>query len=375
LEKYITRAESSEKQVWALKLTAQSDGPLTRYHYAGSSRSDRPSAVWFTVDSTADDEMTRRSVVRLEQMFATFRQQFPPLVNAARPPHFLLLGTMDEYAEQRRAANVRIKNPAYYSAERNEVVAGSDLSRFARQLATARQQHQSVRQQYASVNKQFEEAIREKTRELEQLGVPAEQRALILRALRRQWQSAVSQSEQQIQQAERLNAGLFNEVAGEMFGRLSHEAFHAYLDNYLFPRNEVRVPPWLNEGLAQLFESGIWEGETYRIDAPHPRLLARIKTELARESPLRLEEVLAAGPREFLVSHGEDGATAAKYYAASWALAYDLIVDAPRLTPVKVMNYVRNGSSAAPREQFEQLIGQSLSEYEADWRKRVQQWK
>ena len=33
---------------------------------------------WFTLDSTADDQNTRRVIVRAEQIFAAYRQILPP---------------------------------------------------------------------------------------------------------------------------------------------------------------------------------------------------------------------------------------------------------------------------------------------------------
>ena len=44
-----------------------------------------------------------------------------------------------------------------------------------------------------------------------------------------------------------------------MFRRLAHEAFHAYLETYVYPRQAYDVPRWLNEGLAQTFEAGLLE--------------------------------------------------------------------------------------------------------------------
>ena len=44
-----------------------------------------------------------------------------------------------------------------------------------------------------------------------------------------------------------------------MFRRLYHEAFHAYLDNYVYESPGYEIPTWLNEGLAQVFAAGLLE--------------------------------------------------------------------------------------------------------------------
>jgi len=61
------------------------------------------------------------------------------------------------------------------------------------------------------------------------------------------------------------------------FALLNHEAFHAYLANFVVSGESRRVPRWLNEGLAQVCESGVWEGETFRIDSPDKPALATFK--------------------------------------------------------------------------------------------------
>ena len=63
--------------------------------------------------------------------------------------------------------------------------------------------------------------------------------------------------------------------------RLYHEAFHAYLRNNVYPRQKYDVPPWLNEGLAVIFEGGLLEGNTLRVDAPNPVALKKLKADMA----------------------------------------------------------------------------------------------
>ena len=41
------------------------------------------------------------------------------------------------------------------------------------------------------------------------------------------------------------------------------------------------MPPWLNEGLAVIFEGGLLEGNTLRVDAPNPVALKKLKADLA----------------------------------------------------------------------------------------------
>ena len=327
--------------------------------------------MWFTLDSTADDEATRRAIVRIEQAFIAFRQMFPARAEPAAPPRVVLFGTMEEYADHLRQRKLQIKNPAYYSPEQNQVVAGSDLTQYGEQLARTRQQHERVRQEYAAAKGQMADTLRELTLELDKKNFPPDERKKIIVAAQGNWDRELALLDKRIRAAERLNAALFDEVAGEMYARLYHEAFHAYLDNYLFPPNTAAVPRWLNEGCAQLFESGLWEGESLRIDAPHSRLLRRLQADLKDKNPLSLSELLTADPKAFGVGHGGDSADAGRHYAYSWGLVYALLIDRPLLTPQSFQAYVSADPSRDPVARFEALIGQPLDKFEADWRERM----
>ena len=407
LATFVNRVPSEERRVRAIEISENVVGSKTHFTFAGSPRiektSEKSKAVWFTLDSTADDEATRRAIVRIEQAFVAFRQLFPARAEPAQPPRFLLFGTMEEYADHLRQQKLKIKNPAYYSPEQNLVVAGSDLTRYAEQLSHTRQQHERVRQEYAAASKQMTDTLRELTLDLEKRGLAPDERKKIVVAAQGSWDRELATLDKRIRAAERLNASLFDEVAGEMFARLYHEAFHAYLDNYLFPpdrplkngtgserqqdaqgllpdrevpvpifqHSAADVPRWLNEGCAQLFESGLWEGDSLRIDAPHPRLLRRLQADLKDKSPLSLRELLTANPREFLVGHGDDSAEAGRYYAYSWGLAYYLLIDSPLLTPQLLPAYVAADPAHDPVQRFEAIVGQPLDKFEPEWRERM----
>ncbi|HZZ70632.1 MAG TPA: hypothetical protein VFE24_00145, partial [Pirellulales bacterium] len=269
LELYLHRAADEARRAGSLELTRQVGATATHFFFAGAPRKPQAKQVWFTLESTADDDATRRSIVRIEEAFVAFRQMFPPRVEPPEPPRFLILGTMEEYADRLRLQKLRIKNPAYYSPEQNLVVAGSDLTRYAEQLARTKQQHEKVRHEYAAVSQQMAETLKGLSQDLEHQAVAPEERKKILVAAQGSWDRELALLDKRIQAADRLNASLFNEVSGEMFARLYHEAFHAYLDNYLYPPQRYDVPRWLNEGLAQTFEAGLLEADTLRIDAPN----------------------------------------------------------------------------------------------------------
>ncbi len=373
LSSFLNRANAEEKRLRALELKEHIADGKSDFTFSGFARNSATKDVWFTLESTADDDATRRAIVRIEQAFVVFRQFFPARVNPPSPPHFVLLGTMEEYADQLRKQKLHIKNPAYYSSDQNRVVAGSDLSRYAGQLALTRSRHEQLHQEYTTLGKQMPDLLKDLTRDLDKQGFPLDERKKIIIAAQGRWDRDLATLEKRIRTAERMNSALFDEVANEMFARLYHEAFHAYLDNYLFPRDRNQVPRWLNEGCAQMFESGLWEGEMLRLDAPHPRLLPRLQAALTEKEPLTIAQVLSADPKEFLASHDLESANAGRYYAYSWGLAYYLLVDQPPLSTASLSAYSTFGPEieSDPIKRFEALVGRPLEKFEYEWRERM----
>ncbi len=185
----------------------------------------------------------------------------------------------------------------------------------------------------------------------------------------------MDQLQRSIDARQRRNVALLEEQSQRLFARLYHEAFHAYLENFVYPREDYDVPRWLNEGLAEVFEAGIVEGENLRVDAPLREALTRLKTDL-RASPLPLEQVFSADHRAFLVAHDDSGAASARHYAYAWGLAYYLCFEKHILGSAELDRYVSRESTAlAPARRFERLVGEPLGKFERRWRSYMLQLK
>jgi hypothetical protein len=168
------------------------------------------------------------------------------------------------------------------------------------------------------------------------------------------------------QQRQRTNEQKFAAVTGQMFARLNHEAFHAYLDTFVYPHDQHHVPRWLNEGLAQVFETGQLDGDSLRIDAPDRDRLARLKADLAAQ-PLPLAQLLTAEEREFLGPHGNR--SSARHYLYAWGLAYYLAFDERLLGTSRLDDYVAaDAAELEPLARFEKLVGQPSGTFERQWR-------
>src|SRR5262249_35930285 len=133
---------------------------------------------------------------------------------------------------------------------------------------------------------------------------------------------------------------------------------------------EARVPTWLNEGLAQVFETALVEAGELRVGHVDRPRLARVKILLDKGDLVPVSELVRAGPRQFQVSHPSDPQPADRHYVSSWALAFYLLFDRKVLgNPKKLDQYVtalQRGTD--PLEAFRELVGKPLGAFQKDFR-------
>ena len=97
------------------------------------------------LDSTADEETTRRSIVRIEQMFAAYCEILPRRTRPVSPLRVKLFGSMSEYNDFLKSLGLNIENPAIFIADENLLAAGSELSAYGQQLQAVRARHAALR--------------------------------------------------------------------------------------------------------------------------------------------------------------------------------------------------------------------------------------
>lgn len=320
---------------------------------------------WFTLLSTADAQTTRRCVAPVERLFLAYRQLWPPKTHPQTPLTIELWGSFDAYRRQLKAWDLELNSPAFFSPQHNRIVAGCELDTFSRQLSSVKTEHQQQLQTLNRLDGELPKTLARLSEELKQAGFSEEEIASEIRQRRAAWKQEATAVRSRIHEMDRRNEAKFNEVTRKMFRRLAHEAWHAYLENYVCPREQHRVPSWLNEGLAQVFETGQLEGESYRIDAPDAERLAALQAELA-SNPLPLEQVLAADEQAFLLGHG--GGKSQQHYLYAWGLAWHLAIAENRLGGETLDRYLADDEQS-PVMRFERLVGGKLSEFERQWRK------
>jgi hypothetical protein len=317
--------------------------------------------------------MTRRCVVRIEQIFRAYRQLLPPRREPRGDLRLVLLGSVQDYRDFMRSRGFLIQNPAFFSASQNLIVAGSELNAYARRLAQIREHHAEVRRQYSQLDQSFTARLSEALSQLKQNGFSDAELEQESRLRRAAWDRERSAALAKIAEAERGNESRFADVTRQMFQRLYHEAFHAYVEGYVYSHGEQPLPRWLNEGLAQIFETAQLDAETLRIDAPDAERLRRLQADLASGVPWRLAEVLAAGENEFLDDHRSESGQ--RLYLYAWGLAYFLTYDRNVLQRRLLDEYVANRSNLGSAARFAILARTPLAEFEPLWRKAMAEIK
>jgi|688.fasta_scaffold44725_2 hypothetical protein len=333
----------------------------------------RHESAAFTFESTADAASSRDAMARLEEVFGAFELLVPPTVRAGEtaPPTVRICGTAAEYAAVQRQLGVRLENPAFYAAGRRLLVASSDLPAVTARQREAAEANAVAARRLEELDRDFAARLESLVAELERGRAAAAHREQIVQQVRGRWRKERDAEAGRIEAANRANQARVAVARREFYGRLAHEAWHAYADTRLRARGDGRLPRWLDEGLAQVLEAAPIDAGELRLGAPDPRRLAAVHQALRDGSLPPLADVLRAGPEQFLAGHATAAADAERMYLVSWALALDLAILAPVLSPAAVAGLCDEAPAADAVRRFETLVGTSLAAFEPAWRRRL----
>jgi len=344
------------KRIQSLELVA-----ATWLDEPGKGKSYR--SEYFTLVSDAPEEVIRRAAVRLEQIYAAYTRFLPPTTASdGRPTVIQLAPDRDSYKLLLAPlGHTDLLNPAVYDPRANLIVCGSDLRRLGKELEDAKFHHA---QQIADLDR-YEAGVRKlyKDPELKRYLDPIRRdRALVYAT-------------------DRKNGAKFDLAASRLFAVLYHEAFHAYAGTFVYPPLRVEqikegkgtgeLPRWLNEGMAQLFESAVVEAGELRADFADPTRLEKVKDAIRGKNNLRLvplADLLATGEDAFITKHADQASAADRAYLTCWAAAYYLTFEKRLVGTEKFRKYlVALNTGADPRAAFESLAGQPLTVFEREW--------
>jgi len=101
---------------------------------------------------------------------------------------------------------------------------------------------------------------------------------------------------------------------------LQHEAFHQFAAETI----GQNLPIWLNEGLAQIFEEGIWTGDGFKLGEVPPRRLRQLTLDIQNGSLFDFSRMLAMTPMEWALRR-RDPIQGTLEYNQAWAMTHFLI--------------------------------------------------
>src|SRR5262245_22235129 len=305
-------------------------------------------SAYFKLLSNAREDVVHMTAIQLEMVFTAYVRCLPPRVAKPRPTTIVLTRSLTEYHNLLKEQGRNILNPAYFDPARNQVVCGSNLERLSHELEEIRNYHDKERARL--------------------LGRKAELQRVYNRQAPPELIKPIDDALQRIRQLDAKNATALRDSHHRLIRRLCHEACHAYLAGSVFSDESLRVPVWLDEGLAQIFEASPVEGGELRVGEADPDRLRRVRAALKAGGLVDLATLLRAAPRQFQVAHAGDTHISDRYYLTSWALAFYLTFERALLGTESLDDYLRAlHRGTDPLEAFRQLTGRPLDEFEKDF--------
>ena len=299
----------------------------------------------FTLVSNAPEEIVRRAAYRLENVYAAFARFLPPRHPGGGPTLIHVHGTFAGY-QKAVPAGVALKNPAFYDPTSDRIVCGTDLQRLGEDLAQFR----------AAAKERLDSLAKEEAKLIGLYGKTPE----LDRHLQPRREIRAS-----IEAAARHNEEVFEKATRQAFQTLYHEAFHAYVGNFVFPTGKNELPRWLNEGLAQVFETAIFEAGELRLGHADGLRLGKAQEALKAGTFPPITDLLTAGPTVFVVRHDAQRPAVDRVYVATWALAAYLMFDRRVLGTAALDEFVTAVNAKQDvRAAFEKLTGRPLAETE-----------
>jgi hypothetical protein len=314
----------------------------------GNAEAQLYQGTYFELLSTVPSPLMKLVIVRLEAMFHAYLATLGKRTQPLKPLRIFLFSTMAEYRRYQQSRGITLLSPAIYDARNMEIIVGTDLPEQQEQLQSLKRSHQ---QKLKELNEQRKKIARH---------YGGQTPSILARQL--------EQLQQQLQTIDGENESAFAKAQESFLSLLYHEAFHAYLDQWVFPADRYSVPRWLNEGLAQHFENAFVEIEELRVGRMDDKRLIGIQDAIRAGRFMTIRELIQSPLDQFLVRHGSDQFEADRHYLASWALAHFLARELKLLGSPSLATYVTGSSDTNQVARFEALVGMPLAECEERWK-------
>jgi hypothetical protein len=102
---------------------------------------------------------------------------------------------------------------------------------------------------------------------------------------------------------------------------LQHEAFH----QFAYTAITTNMPVWLNEGMAQLFEEGLWTGKGFVLGEVPPRRVRQLEADMAAHRLTPFRDFMALDLEKWSTTLARDKEAGATQYNQAWAMVHFLV--------------------------------------------------
>ena len=301
--------------------------------------------------------------LQLEEVFRAISNLIPPRL-PGRPTRIRIWADQAGYLSAVARDQPNLEHPAFYDPISNRILAGTDLARIEAESGDLRKHH------------------------AKQLGILAQRESEIQKAMGgripQDFAEIATKARRELREADQKNIQAVRQSRNKLLQLLNHEAIHAYLGNWVYDRQNRPLPRWLNEGLAQVFETGLIEAGEIRADWPDPGRLAGVR-QLIREGRFpSLRKILADSPDHFLVRSPSpndksnpnvpvplEREASREAYLASWILAYHLTFSLKKIPGKEFDRYLESLASGQGRTDnvaaFEAFTGMDMGHFEKEF--------
>ncbi len=325
----------------------------------------------FTLESGADERLTRRFAAELERDMDVFAVLLPPRVKAERPIRIELFGSAAAYRRRLEESHIAIVTPACFIAGKNVILAGSELDRVAEEYASISAKHDALRDELKDMESRSRRGAVNRDSEAKASGDRRES-SQVVQTQRRATQKIIESKRREIARVERENEAKITESLGDLQRRLRHELFHAYVENFAYPSSQYAMPVWMQEGMAKSVETADWKNDGVnppRFGRMSPADRERLRRDLGGANPLSLTELLTAKSDKFHADENSMADEAGRFYVYAAGLVSYLAEKSDALTPEKLVTFLSPSEEKRSKvERFERLVGEGLPAFERRWR-------
>jgi len=145
---------------------------------------------------------------------------------------------------------------------------------------------------------------------------------------------------------------------------LQHEAFHQFAFSYISPD----LPPWLNEGLAVLFEEGIWTGSSFELGEIPPRRVRQLRADQAGKRLTQFREFMSMDIDRWNRQLAREPSLAAAQYNQAWAMVHFLVFSSEDGKPkyrkrfIDMLKLIHDGSDV--QSAFAQALSKNVEGFQ-----------